>query len=77
MRTRLGLAVAAASMWILAGWSYNTLSVACYESRHSVDRQPIVAPGFLGWAIDVAFWPLFTLGAIASPPDCEPVPLAS
>lgn len=66
------LLVALALVWVVGGVNTHVLTKKCYESRHSIDREPTVAPGVTGLAIDVLFWPLNAIGNIADPPDCLP-----
>ncbi len=75
MSLRVLVRVAIALLWVLAGAGHHALTSACYESRHSLDQEPQVFSGLEGVAVDLAFWPLFTLGNLADPPDCHPKPL--
>lgn len=70
----IALLALGASLYIALGLGYHRASVACYESRHSIDKEPMVGGGAVGMAIDVALWPLFQA---VTPPDlsCEPRPL--
>jgi len=49
----------------------------CFESRHSIDHEQMIAPGFPGLVMDLVLWPLFAIGNVADPPDCLPRPLGS
>ncbi len=64
-------------VWCRAGLNNHVLMKTCYESRHSIDKEPMVAPGLPGVVMDLVFWPLFALGNLAEPPDCLPRPLRS
>lgn len=65
----LALFVAA---WTMLGVGYSRMSKACYESRHSIDREPEVYGGALGVAIDIVFWPVEQAGNAISGIDCSP-----
>lgn len=56
------------------GVGYHGLQDACYASRHSVDRQPPVLGGALGFVIDVAMWPAFL--PFSGGQSCQPLPAA-
>ncbi len=60
--------------YVVIGLGYNRLSVACYDSRHSIDREPMVGGGAFGVVIDAFLWPLF-LAATPSDISCLPRPL--
>ena len=64
-------------VWFGGGLNNHVLMKKCYESRHSIDNEPMVAPGLPGMVIDLVFWPLFAVGNLADPPDCMPRPLGS
>jgi hypothetical protein len=66
------------AVYIGLGYGYHRSSVACYESRHSIDKEPLVGGGTVGVAVDVTLWPLFQISeAITSPAvSCVPRPLA-
>ena len=77
MAVRLIALALGAALWAWAGVGQHVLLSKCYESRHSIDRQPEVYGGVVGLAITVVFWPLFTLGNVLDPPGCLPVPFGS
>jgi hypothetical protein len=60
--------------YLLVGLGYHRLVVACYDSRHSIDREPMVGEGPIGVALDALLWPVFVA---ATPADvsCLPRPL--
>ncbi len=66
--------VVVAVLYVALGLGYHRASVACYQSRHSIDNEPMVGGGAVGVGIDVLLWPLFQT---FTPPDlsCEPRPL--
>lgn len=56
------------------GLGYNRIMSACYDSRHSIDMEPMVGDGAPGVVIDAVMWPVF----LASTPrdiSCLPRPL--
>lgn len=53
------------------GIGYHRLSVACYESRHSIGREPMVAGGVFGAVVDGLLWPVF-LATTTSDISCLP-----
>jgi hypothetical protein len=55
------------------GLGYHRLSVACYESRHSIDREPMVGGGVFGVVVDAFLWPIFVA---ATPSDISCLPRA-
>lgn len=68
--------VFAAVLYVLLGVGYHRTSVACYDSRHSIDKEPMIAAGPLGLVFDVALWPMWqTYTAIWPDLSCEPRPL--
>ena len=71
--TCIALALGAVAYFSI-GLGYHRLSVACYDSRHSIDREPMVGGGAFGLVIDAVMWPVF----LASTPgdiSCLPRPL--
>lgn len=60
--------------YLATGLGYHRLSVACYDSRHSIDQEPMVGAGPVGVALDAFLWPVFVA---ATPADisCLPRPL--
>lgn len=70
----IGLALGAVA-YLLMGLGYHRLSVACYDSRHSIDREPMVGGGPVGVAVDALLWPLFLASTSASDISCLPRPL--
>lgn len=72
---RLAIAVALvvfAAAWTVLGVGYSRMSKACYESRHSIDREPEVYGGELGVALDIVLWPLAQSGNAINGIDCNP-----
>ncbi|MDT7545454.1 MAG: hypothetical protein QOE99_1564 [Actinomycetota bacterium] len=67
------------SGYVGLGYGYHRVSVACYESRHSIDNEPLVGGGTAGVAVDIMLWPLFQISdAITSPAvSCDPRPLGA
>ena len=59
---------------VALGLGYHRLSVACYDSRHSIDREPMVGDGAVGVVIDAVMWPVF-LAATPGEISCLPRPL--
>jgi hypothetical protein len=55
------------------GLGYHRMSVACYDSRHSIDQEPMVGGGPFGVVIDAFVWPVF-LAATPSDISCLPRP---
>ena len=60
--------------YLAIGLGYHRLSVACYDSRHSIDQEPMVGGGPFGVVINALLWPLFVA---ATPTDisCLPRPI--
>lgn len=56
------------------GLGFHRLSLACYDSRHSIDQEPMVGGGPSGVMIDAFLWPVF-LAAMPSDISCLPRPL--
>jgi hypothetical protein len=52
---------------------YHRLSVACYESRHAIDRESMVGGGVFGVVVDAFLWPIFVA---ATPSDISCLPRA-
>lgn len=73
--TLIGAALAFGTFAYFAiGLGYNRLMSACFDSRHSIDMEPMVADGASGVVIDAIMWPIF----LASTPgdiSCLPRPL--
>jgi hypothetical protein len=69
-------AVVAVALYITLGIGYHRTVVACYNSRHSLDREPMVFGGAVGAAFDVAFWPVFQAANGLHGIDCHPRPEA-
>jgi hypothetical protein len=67
------------AVYIGLGYGYHRTSVACYESRHSIDHEPMVGGGAVGVAMDITLWPLFQIsGAVTSPAvSCDPRPFGA
>lgn len=61
------------SAYFCVGLGYHRLSVACYDSRHSIDQEPMVGGGPFGVVIDAFLWPVF-LAAMPSDISCLPRP---
>jgi hypothetical protein len=61
--------------YLSIGLGYHRLSVACYDSRHSIDREPIVGGGAVGVVIDAFLWPVFLIGISSDDISCLPRPL--
>ena len=79
-RRRIALVIAILTFtvaWVVMGAGYNRMSEACYETRHSNDREPEVYGGGIGLAVDIVFWPLFQTGNAFSGIDCSPDPASS
>ena len=73
--TLISIALALASVaYFTLGVGYNRLVVACYDSRHSIDREPMVGGGTFGVVIDALLWPVF-LAATPTDISCLPRPL--
>jgi hypothetical protein len=68
-------AVVAVAVYITLGIGYHRTVVACYNSRHSLDREPMVFGGAAGAAIDVALWPVSQAGNGLNGIDCHPRPV--
>ena len=60
--------------YLAIGLGYHRLVVACYDSRHSIDQEPMIGGGPVGVAIDAIMWPLF-VAATPSGISCLPRPL--
>ena len=60
--------------YVAIGVGYNRLMSACYDSRHSIDMEPMVGDGALGVVIDALMWPIF-LASTPSDISCLPRPL--
>jgi hypothetical protein len=75
---RLTLICAALALGTLAyvaiGLGYHRLMVACYDSRHAIDMEPMVGGGVLGVVLDAVMWPIF-LASTPSDISCLPRPL--
>ena len=66
----------AAALYVVLGVGYHRDSVACYDSRHSIDNEPMVGGGVLGLVIDVLLWPMWqTFTAVTQDFSCEPLPV--
>jgi hypothetical protein len=64
--TLISIALALATFgYFSIGLGYHRLSVACYDSRHSIDQEPMVGGGPVGVVIDALLWPVF-LAALSS-----------
>lgn len=61
----------------MLGFGYHRATVACYDSRHSIDNEPMVGGGAFGLVVNVLLWPMFqTFTAVTQDdPSCEPRPL--
>ena len=59
--------------YVAIGLGYHRLSVACYDSRHSIDQEPMVGGGPVGVVIDTFLWPVF-LAATPTDISCLPRP---
>lgn len=60
-------------VYVGIGLGYNRLSVACYDSRHSIDQEPMVGGGLFGVVTDAFLWPV-ALAATPSEISCLPRP---
>lgn len=60
--------------YLAIGQGYHRLSVACYDSRHAIDQEPMVGGGPVGVAIDAFLWPVF-VAATPSDISCLPRPI--
>jgi hypothetical protein len=66
----------AAGLYVLLGVGYHREAVACYDSRHSIDHEPMVGGGAFGLILDVLLWPMCQAFAAVTPDlSCEPRPL--
>lgn len=70
----IALAIGALT-YVAIGLGFHRLMVACYDSRHSLDGEPMVGGGTFGVVLDAVMWPVFLA---STPPDisCLPRPLA-
>ena len=66
----LGLALGAVA-YVAVGLGYHRLMVACYDSRHSIDNEPMVGGGVFGVVIDAIMWPVF-LASTPADISCHP-----
>jgi hypothetical protein len=73
MRARQILAVLAVVSYAILGFGYHRLSYACYTSRHLQDHEPLF-PTIVILPLNLAFWPLATVGNALNGIDCRPVP---
>jgi hypothetical protein len=66
-------------VYLVLGLGYHRASKACYESRHSIDHEPMVGGGVVGVVLDAVMWPLFQASTALSEPavSCLPRPLGS
>jgi hypothetical protein len=60
--------------YVAIGLGYHRLMGACYDSRHSIDMEPMVGGGAFGVVIDTLMWPVF-LAATPADISCLPRPL--
>ena len=68
-------AFVAVAIYIALGIGFHRTVVACYDSRHSLDREPRVFGGPIGFVLDVALWPAFQAANGLHGIDCDPLPL--
>ena len=68
-------AVVAVAIYIALGIGSHRTLMACYDSRHSLDREPRVFGGPIGFVFDVALWPVFQATNALHGIDCHPPPL--
>jgi hypothetical protein len=71
-RVILLAAVVSVAVYVTLGIGYHRTVVACYESRHSLDREPMVFRGAVGIAIDLILWPVFQAANGLNGIDCQP-----
>jgi hypothetical protein len=63
-------------LYVLLGVGYHRGAVACYDSRHSIDKEPMVGGRAFGLVIDVLLWPMWqAFTAITPDLSCEPRPV--
>lgn len=60
--------------YVATGLGYNRLMNACYDSRHSIDMEPMVGDGAPGVVLDAVMWPIF-LATTPGDISCLPRPL--
>jgi hypothetical protein len=65
----------AAVVYITLGVGYHRTVVACYDSRHSIDDEPMVGGGPIGVVIDLVLWPVFQVADGLNGIDCHPRPV--
>lgn len=73
----IATAVIACLAYVVLGLGYHRAGKACYESRHSLDHEPMVFGGPVGLVVDVVLWPLFQVSEAVWQPgvSCHPVPV--
>jgi hypothetical protein len=65
----------ASALYLLLGFGYHRVMVACYDSRHSIDKEPMVFGGSVGLVIDVLLWPMWQASTAVTPDlSCAPRP---
>jgi hypothetical protein len=74
-RPVIALAALAAVVYITLGVGYHRTVVACYDSRHSIDGEPMVGGGAIGVVIDLVLWPVFQAADGLNGIDCHPRPV--
>lgn len=73
--TLIGVALAVGTFaYFAVGLGYNRLMSACYDSRHSIDMEPMVTDGANGVVIHAIMWPIF-LATTPGDISCLPRPL--
>lgn len=65
-------AVVVLAMYIALGIGYHRTVVACYESRHSLDGEPMPLSGPVGVVIDLMVWPVFQAANGLNGIECQP-----